>query len=68
MAKGQKCATQPLEEPQNPPEMTAGEPRVDLGKEEMDAKSFKNLMVAMQVEMATLRANKENVAETILLQ
>ena len=68
MAKGQRRAAQPSEEPQNQHEMPEGEPQVDLGEEEMDAESFKNLIAAMNVEKAALRANQENMAETTLLQ
>lgn len=34
----------------------------------MDVEDFRNLMATMQVKLATLRANKENVEETILLE
>ena len=68
MAKGGKRAAQPSEELQNQPKVPEGEPRVDLGEEDMDHESMKNLIAAMQVEMNNLRSNRENVAETIILQ
>ena len=33
--------------PVNPPQVPEGEPRVDLGEEEMDAATLRNLMAAM---------------------
>lgn len=69
MAKGQKRAAQPSEEPQwNQPEVPEEETRVDLGDEEMDPETMKNSMASMQAEMVVLKANQENVAETIILQ
>ena len=41
---------------------------MDLGVEEMDPETLKNLVAAMQAKMAALKANQENVAETIILQ
>ena len=41
---------------------------MDLGEEEMDPKTMKNPMAAMQAEMAIMRSNQDNVAETIILQ
>ena len=68
MAKGGKRATQPSEEPQNQLKVLEGESRVDLGEEEIDPETLRNLVAAMQAEMAALNANQENIAETIILQ
>ena len=68
MAKGQKHALQASEGPQHLPKIAEEDPQVYLGEEEMDAEDFRNLMAAMQVELAALRANQENVAETVFLQ
>ena len=48
--------------------MVEGEPQVNLGAEEMDAKTVRNMMAAMQEELAALRANQEIVAEMVVLQ
>ena len=68
MAKGGKRAAQPSEGPQNQPEVPKGEPRVDLGEEDMDPDAMKNLIATMQEEINTLRSNQDNVAETLILQ
>ena len=67
MTKGHRRAAQASEEQQHQPKMVEGEPQVDIGKEEMDVETMKNVMAGMQVELATLRANKETVVETIVL-
>ena len=41
---------------------------MDLGDEEMDPETMRNLMAAMQAKMPALKVNQENVAETIILQ
>ena len=69
MAKGGNCkGGQPLEDPQNPPEVPAEEPRVDLGEGEMDAEAMRNLMATMLVEMNNLRSNHETISQTVILQ
>ena len=54
--------------PENPPQVPEGEPRVDLGEEEMDASTLRNLMAAMQVEMNNLRSEHNDISQTVLLQ
>ena len=56
-----------LTNPENPPQVPEGEPRVDLGEEEMDASTLRNLMAAMQVEMNNLRAEHNDISQTVLL-
>ena len=51
MAKCGKHTTQPSGEPLNQPEVPKGEPRVDLGEEDMDPEAMRNLIVAMQVDI-----------------
>ena len=53
--------------PENPPQVLEGEPRVDLGEEEMDAPTLRNLMAAMQVEMNNLRSEHNDISQTVLL-
>ena len=52
--------------PENPPQVPEGEPRVDLGEEEMDASTLRNLMATMQVEMNNLRAEHNDITQTVL--
>ena len=47
MVKGGKRTTQPSEEPQNRLEAPEGESRVDLGEEDMDPETLKNLISTM---------------------
>ena len=54
--------------PENPPQVPEGEPRVDLGDEEMDAATLRNLMATMQVEMNHLKAHHDTISQTVLLQ
>ena len=54
--------------PENPPQVLEGEPRVDLGEEEMDASTLRNIMAAMQVEMNNLRSEHNGISQTVLLQ
>ena len=54
--------------PENPSQVPEGEPRVDLGEEEMDAATLRNLMAAMQVEMNNLRSEHNGISQTVLLQ
>ena len=69
MAKGgNRKGGQPPEDPPNPPEVPEGEPRVDLGKGEMDDEAMRNLMATMQVEMNNLRSNHETISQTVILQ
>ena len=69
MAKGgTRKGGQPAEDPPNPLEVHEGEPRVDLGEEDMDPEAMKNLIATMQVEMNNLRSNQETVSQTFVLQ
>ena len=52
----------------NPPEELEGEPRVDLGEEDMNLEAMKNPIATMQVEMNNLRSNQENVSQNFVLQ
>ena len=54
--------------PENPSQVPEGEPRVDLGEEEMDGATMRNLMATMQMEMNNMRANHETISQTVLLQ
>ena len=54
--------------PENPPQVPEEEPRVDLGEEEMDAATLRNLMATMQVKMNHLRADHSNITQTVLMQ
>ena len=54
--------------PENPPQVPEGEPRVDLGEEEMDAATLRNLMAIMQVEKNCLRAQHDTISQTVVLQ
>ena len=68
MAKGKHTGGQPPQDPPNPPDVPEGEPRVDLGEEDMDPEAMRNLIATMQVEMNNLRSNQDNVAESLILQ
>ena len=65
MVKGQRRAVQTSGYHHQPPqpEMAEGEPQVDLGEEEMDVETFKNVMTVMQEELVALRTNQETVIE-----
>lgn len=54
--------------PQNPPELPEGEPRVDLGDQEMDVEAMRNMMAAMQVDMNNLRSSHDVITQTVTLQ
>ena len=53
---------------ENLPQVPEGEPRVDLGDQEMDAKAMRNLIATMQVEMNNLRANHDTISQNVFLQ
>ena len=55
--------TQPL-----PPNMAGDEPQVEFKEEEMDSETLRTTLIVLQEELANLRANQENVAETMVLQ
>ena len=70
--KGNQKGGQPegISNPPNPesPQVPEGEPRVDLGEEDMDAATLRNSMATMQVEMNNMRANHETISQVVLLQ
>lgn len=69
MAKGgNRKGGLPSDDPQNPPEVTVREPRVDLGEGEMDAEAMRNLMATMQVEMNNVRSNHETISQNVFLK
>ena len=68
MAKGGRRGGQPPQEPPSSPEVPEGEPEVSRGEEEMDPEVMRNLVAAMQAEITVIKANQENVEETIVLQ
>ena len=54
---------------QPPPQGVAeDEPQVEMEEEEMDAETLRTTLIVLQEELANLRANQENVAETMVLQ
>ena len=68
MAKGKRNGGQPPEDPPNPPDVPEGEPRVDLGEEDMDPEAMRNLIATMQVEMNNLRSNHDTISQIVILQ
>ena len=58
-----KALTQP------PPQGVAeDEPQVELEEEEMDAETLRTTLIVLQEELATLKANQENVVDAMVLQ
>ena len=53
---------------ENPSQVPEGEPRVDLGDQEMDAEAMRNLMATMQVEMNNLKSSHDVISQTVTLQ
>ena len=41
---------------------------MELEEEEMDSETLRSTLIVLQEELANLRANQENVAETMALQ
>ncbi|XP_062099895.1 uncharacterized protein LOC133805752 [Humulus lupulus] len=56
--------------PNSPPPQGVVEdkPQVELEEEEVDAETLRTTLIVLQEELATLKANKENVVETMVLQ
>ena len=62
---GQTSRNMPNQPP--PQDVAEDEPRVELEEGEMDVETLRTTLIVLQEELANLRANQENVAETMLM-
>ena len=51
-----------------PPNVAENEPHLEFEEEELDSETLRATLGVLQDELANLRANQENVAETMALQ
>ncbi|XP_062099125.1 uncharacterized protein LOC133805034 [Humulus lupulus] len=63
---GQTSGTASTQPP--PPNVAENEPHLDFEEEEMDSETLRTTLSVLQDELANLRANQENAAETLVLQ
>ena len=63
---GQTSGNMPNQPP--PQDVAEDEPQVELEEEDMDYETLRTTLIVLQDELANLRANQENVAETMVLQ
>ena len=63
---GQTSSTASTQPP--PPNVAENEPHLDFEEEEMDSETLRATLGVLQDELANLRANQENAAETLAQQ